>query len=167
MGKGGSALVGSQENSRFKRRGIRSMNILDMLDAIVDLTYEIVTEMLNDARRRITLHGRDALTVFAQKHIDANSDAAKSFTIWRGLADAQESGPFIIHLASDPTGQAGREVVAYDKDGASNVLGGPRCGWYEGCWTCTERDKWMVRFGGLPCKHMWCKLHAHRDLTIS
>ena len=29
------------------------MNIIDMLDAIVDLIYEIVTEMLNDARRRI------------------------------------------------------------------------------------------------------------------
>ena len=56
-----------QENQRFKRRGIRSMNILDMLDAIVDLIYEIIPEMLNDARRRITLHGRDAVTVFAQK----------------------------------------------------------------------------------------------------
>ena len=31
-----------QENSRFKARGIRSMNILDMLDAIVDLIYEVI-----------------------------------------------------------------------------------------------------------------------------
>ena len=46
-------------------RGIRSMNVVDMLDAIVDLIYEVITEMRSDAQRRIAQHGPDAVTLFA------------------------------------------------------------------------------------------------------
>ena len=81
--------------------------------------------------------------------------ATREFTVRQGRGFKcvrRTNGPFKVVPSEDPECLNGGHqfTVEYDTDNG---------------WVCDEPGCWMIRWGGMPCEHVWCVLQAGRCNT--